>query len=233
MTDKEEEPRIDLAKYRDAGLVEITVRYSGGGDDGCIDEVEVTRGNGVLTREMKDEVEESMYDILADLPDWCNNEGGQGHATIYVKRDLIEVQHETNFDDSKTKYFSYNEYPDGRITELRELFAKLGDKVARVLFDSQYDAGSNLAFVSSNGRRVKLDDNDLEEAVRRLLDDLADDEVSNLYTDDDWYNYELKYNVKDKSFDAEVSYTVRDTDCTGYSFKFSTGEATHGGGDDE
>lgn len=101
----------DLADY---GVKRITIRYSGGGDSGAIDETEVdfherkkikkkVRGKykWITPKEptisewegMKSKIESWAYDRLEVEDDWCNNEGGEGNIKIEVPSGKYRLNH--------------------------------------------------------------------------------------------------------------------------------------------
>ena len=68
---------------KDHNIKTIEVIYSGGGDDGCIDEVNFTDHNEeAVTYPFNKEVESTFDDLLYDILndniewDWINNDGG-------------------------------------------------------------------------------------------------------------------------------------------------------------
>ena len=74
---------------KDHNIANIEVTYSGGGDDGCIDEVnfeDIDENN--INVKMESEVEREWDDLLYDMIsnnvewDWINNDGGYGMMYI-------------------------------------------------------------------------------------------------------------------------------------------------------
>lgn len=80
----------------------IRVEYSGGGDEGYIQDINVMKRNGTdpdiefykqtdedgppLQKELYDIIRDRAYKhILDDADDWCNNDGGGG--TLYISTD--------------------------------------------------------------------------------------------------------------------------------------------------
>ena len=74
---------------KDHNIANIEVDYSGGGDDGCIEEVrfEDIDGNKIDVQ-MEGEIEASWDDLLYNMLgdniewDWVNNDGGYGQMKI-------------------------------------------------------------------------------------------------------------------------------------------------------
>jgi hypothetical protein len=74
---------------KDHNISNIEVDYSGGGDDGCIDEVrfEDINGNNInvqMEKEIDREWDDLLYNMLSDNIewDWINNDGGYGQMII-------------------------------------------------------------------------------------------------------------------------------------------------------
>ena len=74
---------------KDHNIANIEVTYSGGGDDGCIDEVIFEDINeNTIDVKMENEVEREWDDLLYDMIsnnvewDWINNDGGYGTMNI-------------------------------------------------------------------------------------------------------------------------------------------------------
>ena len=80
---------IAVQVIKDHNISNIEVDYSGGGDDGCIDEVrfEDIDGNNVdveMEKEVDREWDDLLYNMLSDNIewDWINNDGGHGQMII-------------------------------------------------------------------------------------------------------------------------------------------------------
>ena len=74
---------------KDHNIASIEVDYSGGGDDGCLDEVryEDIDGNNVdvkLEGDVEAEWDDLLYNMLSENIewDWINNDGGHGQMII-------------------------------------------------------------------------------------------------------------------------------------------------------
>ena len=87
---------------KDHNIAKIEVHYSGGGDDGCIDEVrfEDIDENSVdvnLESEVSSEWDDLLYDMLSDNIewDWINNDGGYGQMIIDCTKDPwgVKINH--------------------------------------------------------------------------------------------------------------------------------------------
>ena len=80
---------IAVQVIKDHNIAKIEVDYSGGGDDGCLDDVryEDINGNKVdvkLEGEVEAEWDDLLYNMLSENIewDWINNEGGYGQMII-------------------------------------------------------------------------------------------------------------------------------------------------------
>ena len=80
---------IAVQVIKDHNISNIEVDYSGGGDDGCIDEVrfEDINGNNInvqMEKEIDREWDDLLYNMLSDNIewDWINNDGGYGQMII-------------------------------------------------------------------------------------------------------------------------------------------------------
>jgi len=86
------------------GIKKVIVSYSGGGDDGAIDEILVTTNPN---EDFSDAVinlndyDSGLYSLLEDycteklleiIEDWYNGEGGHGCITIDVENGTYEIQ---------------------------------------------------------------------------------------------------------------------------------------------
>ena len=74
---------------KDHNIAKIEVDYSGGGDDGCLDETryEDINGNNIdvkIEGEVEAEWDDLLYNMLSENIewDWINNEGGYGQMII-------------------------------------------------------------------------------------------------------------------------------------------------------
>ena len=87
---------------KDHNITTIEVIYSGGGEDGCIDEVNFTDHNEEavtypFNKEVESEFDDLLYDLLNDNVewDWINNDGGYGEMIIDCTLDpwKIKINH--------------------------------------------------------------------------------------------------------------------------------------------
>ena len=108
--------RMLIAALRDANVYKIEIGYSGGGDDGCIDDVDVLDCNDEVIdseqiRKTVNELDEYFYTLLNDhiTYDWVNNSGGNGTAKFYLTDLRFEVDHYQNFQEN----FQYENKIDG------------------------------------------------------------------------------------------------------------------------
>ena len=85
------------------GIKQVIVPYSGGGDDGHVDhsgiESEPPMDFSDRQRRMMADV---VYSIISEcgVPDWCNNDGGQGQVVFTLREDkrlAWSLHHETNY----------------------------------------------------------------------------------------------------------------------------------------
>ena len=89
---------------KDHNISEIQIYYSGGGDDGCIDQIKYNDHKKEVVINMNKEIETEFDDLLYNLLnahiewDWINNEGGHGTMTINCKVEPwgIEIDHGQN-----------------------------------------------------------------------------------------------------------------------------------------
>ena len=99
--------KIEILKLRDRNVDHIQIEYSGGGDDGMVDEVRAfdKEGDGIDI-EINDSLYEYFYYKLNELIeyDWINNSGGSGTATFYLKNNKFHICH----DQQITKYVEYD-----------------------------------------------------------------------------------------------------------------------------
>ena len=95
---------ISLFKLKDQNISKIVFEYEGSGDDGAIDDVcyfdsldktiVLSNFDDDIVNEINDIqeiLEEKVDDILENVSDWYNNEGGHGTVTIYTDTGNYEV----------------------------------------------------------------------------------------------------------------------------------------------
>ena len=96
--------KLELKKLRDLNVSKVEISYSGGGDDGCIDDYQAfkinSEGKEQLNRDLElssfsDAFDDYVYDLLSSTVewDWVNNEGGWGLLTIDIENENIDVNH--------------------------------------------------------------------------------------------------------------------------------------------
>ena len=96
--------KLKLRELRDLGIVKIQVHYSGGGDDGCIDDTEAyTVGADGKEKWSRDIVpvdflsifEDVLYNFISDNVewDWINNDGGYGYLEINIDTGKLTIYH--------------------------------------------------------------------------------------------------------------------------------------------
>ena len=87
---------------KDHNITTIEVIYTGGGDDGCIDDVNFPDHNEEavsypFNKEVQSVFDDLLYDILSDNIewDWINNDGGYGEMIIDCTLDpwKIKINH--------------------------------------------------------------------------------------------------------------------------------------------
>ena len=102
---KEKETTSDLqiiSHLLDKGIVKVSVRYSGGGDSGDMEEIRFHTkdekdddGSTKLELNIDDDVYkqlEGKFDSLTnDVEDWWNNEGGYGTVEIQIPSGEYEI----------------------------------------------------------------------------------------------------------------------------------------------
>ena len=103
-----------LLKLADLGITAIRISYSGGGDDGSIDEVLATRDNAddfedIYSLDFFEEIDSENRTMIADwcvdkllneIEDWWNDNGGYGH--LYIKIPSGEYMIENNINHIET-----------------------------------------------------------------------------------------------------------------------------------
>jgi hypothetical protein len=95
-----------MYQFHDLSITGINISYEGGGDDGCINDITTTSESldkydinnafetildcddnslGKNNKKLLDQLEEFTIDnILDDIEDWWNNEGGYGNLCILI-----------------------------------------------------------------------------------------------------------------------------------------------------
>tara|TARA_R100001015_G_C4631670_1_gene194389 strand:+ start:1196 stop:1606 length:411 start_codon:yes stop_codon:yes gene_type:complete len=96
--------KLELKKLRDLNVSKLEISYSGGGDDGCIDNwgVYTIDQNGeeryshdISVTSFADAFDDYIYELLSSVIewDWVNNEGGYGCLTINVENGDVTIDH--------------------------------------------------------------------------------------------------------------------------------------------
>ncbi len=112
---------------KDRGVEQIIIRYSGGGDSGQIDETTYS-GQRIgedrsaedlsISKEVDTKIESVGYDLLENIGDWYNNDGGQGTVVISVADLYYEINAEYNpeqegeYDHEKEEWIPADTQPD-------------------------------------------------------------------------------------------------------------------------
>ena len=79
-----------LFKLKDLNVKKIDFEFSGGGDDGAIDEItyydhaDIGMFRGFITNEEESILEDHVHELLTKISDWWNNDGGYGVLTLTV-----------------------------------------------------------------------------------------------------------------------------------------------------
>jgi len=88
-----------LSEYIKEGVTEIKVYYSGGGDSGQVDSMEID-GNSA---DLNGIIEDISYTMLSDFGGWEINEGSQGYIEFDMVNKSASVHHEWNNEEVITK----------------------------------------------------------------------------------------------------------------------------------
>ena len=100
-----------LLKLADLGITAIRISYSGGGDDGSIDEVLATEDDAddfedVYSLDFFEEIDSENRTVIADwchekllndIEDWWNNEGGYGYLYIKIPSGEYKIENNINY----------------------------------------------------------------------------------------------------------------------------------------
>jgi hypothetical protein len=110
--------KLELRKLKDLNVSKIEISYSGGGDDGCIDNYAIytidSKGEEKYNRDIEissfaNAFEDYIYELLSNVIewDWVNNEGGYGELVIDIEKQDVDIYHnqrhieEYHYDDSR------------------------------------------------------------------------------------------------------------------------------------
>jgi|TARA_R100000479_G_C6368262_1_gene195868 hypothetical protein len=96
--------KLELKKLRDLNVSKVEISYSGGGDDGCIDNwgVYTIDSNGkekwnrdIIINSFSEAFDDYVYNLLSNVIewDWVNNEGGYGCLTLDIENEEIKIDH--------------------------------------------------------------------------------------------------------------------------------------------
>ena len=89
--------KLELKKLRDHNVAKVEVNYSGGGDDGMIDDMDFydMDGNNIDNINIDDCLEEYFYSYICRHVqwDWINNDGGYGALTIDLTTNELDINH--------------------------------------------------------------------------------------------------------------------------------------------
>ncbi len=100
--------KIELKKLKDHNVARLEVNYSGGGDDGMIDDIDAydIDNKRIKGLSINDDLEDFFYSYICDSVewDWINNDGGWGVLII----DLIENNININHTQRHTENYEYN-----------------------------------------------------------------------------------------------------------------------------
>ena len=109
------EQKLQLKKLRDLDVTKVEISYSGGGDDGCIDDFtaytlnnkgEETYNRDINLTPFSDAFDNYIYELLSKTIewDWVNNDGGYGTLIMNMEEESISINHNQRF----TEEFVYD-----------------------------------------------------------------------------------------------------------------------------
>ena len=115
--------KLELKKLKDHNVSYFEVQYSGGGDDGCLDEVEFFDVNGKPIKTLDEgkfmsEMDDYIYELIGNQVhyDWINNEGGFGVLIMNLEDNTVNIEHNQRY----TEYHPYNSETSKKL----EIFSK-------------------------------------------------------------------------------------------------------------
>ena len=94
-----------LPQFRELGVANIEVSYSGYGDSGAIDGMQYRGPTGIrvdratIPEKLIEDLESCAYSFLP--PGFEINDGGQGTLTIDVQLAKVAIQHQENYTESR------------------------------------------------------------------------------------------------------------------------------------
>lgn len=87
-----------VLELRDLKVCKVNIEYSGSGDSGGIDNFSYLDENGDEIEgiegthaELHNQLENYIYNILQDVEDWYNNEGGYGTVTLDLINNSFKI----------------------------------------------------------------------------------------------------------------------------------------------
>ena len=90
-----------MLRLRDLGIVSIYAEFSGGGDDGAIDNINYHLADDTISNdfaganeELNSDVDDYCYTLIqgGKIEDWYNNDGGYGTLSINTKTGEYEIE---------------------------------------------------------------------------------------------------------------------------------------------
>jgi hypothetical protein len=114
--------KIAIQKLRDNNIASLVVSYSGGGDDGCIDDITCNDHNDKAVdyndpkSGLLNSLEDYLYELLSEEIewDWINNDGGWGSLTINLDTGESVIDHTQRVSEEHT----YQLNNDHKLVEL-------------------------------------------------------------------------------------------------------------------
>jgi hypothetical protein len=96
--------KLQIKKLKDLDVTKVEICYSGGGDDGCIDDFTAYKIDEKGEENYNPDIdlnsfEETFVDYIYSLLsttiewDWVNNEGGYGTLTLDIEKQEIDISH--------------------------------------------------------------------------------------------------------------------------------------------
>jgi len=109
---------ISLFKLKDQNISKIVFEYEGSGDDGAIDDIcyfdsldrtiDLSDFDDDIVNDIyniQETLEEKVNDILENVSDWYNNEGGHGTVTIHTDTGNYEVDNNIRIVDFQNESY--------------------------------------------------------------------------------------------------------------------------------
>ena len=100
--------KLLMLKLKDKGIDKIDIEFSGGGDDGDIDDVTCNFENSTVEISSKDEdsIRNIAWVLINDnvntVGDWVNNAGGSGILSINPDNLTYELDYYQNIEENHT-----------------------------------------------------------------------------------------------------------------------------------